>query len=253
MFHALRDILIERNGSWSIRAVIEMADVAGYRVRREVAGAAIKKACGESTKTGGPRPANWFPKDSGNQLRDTKNGTSQLVPDGTSQLVPDGTSQLVPETVPEPVTGSFLTGSQEKEKKQKKKNIYITPRDTSYLSAPLAALKPIEADAERFVQYLIGLNATSRLSQSVALAALATIGEKLVEYGPQATSEALRITIGHGAKIEYFRAVVRSIAERSKHASAQLPDRQTDSKAAKFADSIQRRAVAAASIAEDAK
>jgi len=245
MFRALRDILIERNGSWSIRAVIEMADVAGYRARREVAGAAIKKACGESTKTGGPRPANWFPKDSGNQLRDTKNGTSQLVPDGTSQLVP--------ETVPEPVTGSFLTGSQEKEKKQKKKNIYITPRDTSYLSAPLAALKPIEADAERFVQYLIGLNLTAKLSQSVALAALATIGEKLVEYGPQATSEALRITIGHGAKVEYFRAVVRSIAERSKHASAQLSDRQTDSKAAKFADSIQRRAVAAASIAEDAK
>jgi len=245
MFRALRDILIERNGSWSIRAVIEMADVAGYRARREVAGAAIKKACGESTKTGGPRPANWFPKDSGNQLRDTKNGTSQLVPDGTSQLVP--------ETVPEPVTGSFLTGSQEKEKKQKKKNIYITPRDTSYLSAPLAALKPIEADAERFVQYLIGLNLTAKLSQSVALAALATIGEKLVEYGPQATSEALRITIGHGAKVEYFRAVVRSIAERSKHASAQISDRQTDSKAAKFADSIQRRAVAAVSIAEDAK
>jgi len=245
MFRAFRDILIERNGSWSIRAVIEMADVAGYRARREVAGAAIKKACGESTKTGGPRPANWFPKDSGNQLRDTKNGTSQLVPDGTSQLVP--------ETVPEPVTGSFLTGSQEKEKKQKKKNIYITPRDTSYLSAPLAALKPIEADAERFVQYLIGLNLTAKLSQSVALAALATIGEKLVEYGPQATSEALRITIGHGAKVEYFRAVVRSIAERSKHASAQISDRQTDSKAAKFADSIQRRAVAAVSIAEDAK
>lgn len=253
MFRAFRDILIERNGSWSIRAVIEMADVAGYRARREVAGAAIKKACGESTKTGGPRPANWFPKDSGNQLRDTKNGTSQLVPDGTSQLVPDGISQLVPSSVREPVSGSFVTGSQEKEKKQKKKNIYITPRDTSYLSAPLAALKPIEADAERFVQYLIGLNLTAKLSQSVALAALATIGEKLVEYGPQATSEALRITIGHGAKVEYFRAVVRSIAERSKHASAQISDRQTDSKAAKFADSIQRRAVAAVSIAEDAK
>jgi hypothetical protein len=168
----IRDLCASATGSWSANQVYAHACLLKLRGTRSTMMSAIKNACGESGKKGGPRVALT------GTLTDTITGTR---------------------------TSSLTDTQKEKKEAKKRKSKLFTPSETSSLLSP-KKFGDIEADVAAFLGYLDEKNG-HEMTLAKASVAVSSIAKARDKHGDTFVVDLLDKTIEKNAETGYFRTV----------------------------------------------